>query len=68
MQVLEPRYNLVNLLSHRYFAEVVVQDMYQLVWEGVVGFLKIQLDKETNLHHDLYCIHMLRIGILTYTY
>ena len=39
MKVLEPRY---NLSSRRYFAEVVIPDMYQQVKERVVTFLKQQ--------------------------
>ena len=39
VRVLEPRY---NLPSHRYFAEVVIPDMYQQVKERVVTFLKQQ--------------------------
>lgn len=37
--ILEPRY---NLPSRRYFAEVVIPDMYQQLKERVVGFLKQQ--------------------------
>ena len=39
VRVLEPRY---NLPSHRYFAEVVIPDMYQQVKEKFVTFLKQQ--------------------------
>ena len=39
VKVLEPRY---NLPSRRYFAEVVIPDMYQQVKERVVTFLKQQ--------------------------
>ena len=48
VRVLKPRY---NLPSRRYFAEVVIPDMYQQVKERVVTFLKQQdfLSCETDL-------------------